>query len=222
MMLTMYSVIGPEPDAERTGSARIRDAAIRCFGDRGVDGTSLKVIAREAGVSQPLIVHHFGSKAGLRVACDEHVAATIRAQKLEAVAQGSQLDPLASLRQVEASRPILRYLARTLGDHTPEVANLLDEMVEDAVAYTAEGERTGMVRPSDHPRERVIVLLLWSFGALTLHEHMERLLGVDVLGDGGDLGPYLMPALEILAKGVLTEGLYENLRTAFDEQDRGS
>jgi AcrR family transcriptional regulator len=211
-------------DTDRTGRARIRDAAIVQFGARGVDGTSLKVIAEEAGVSPPLIVHHFGSKAGLRVACDEHVAATIRADKIDAVARGPQLDPLAALRRATDSGPILRYLARTLGDGSPHVDALIDGMVEDAVAYTEEGVRTGMIEPSEHPRERVVVLLLWSLGALTLHDHLERLLGVDVLGDPDQLGPYVLPVMEMFAHGLFADGvadeLYDRTRDAFgDHQD---
>lgn len=218
------SSVGPSQSsaaADRTGRARIRDAAIALFGERGVDGTSLKVIAKKAGVSQPLIVHHFGSKEGLRVACDEHVAATIRSQKLDAVAQGPQLDPLAALRQATESRAILRYLARTLGDGSPHVATLISEMVDDAVEYTEEGVRTGMIKPSDYPRERVVVLLLWSFGALTLHEHLERLLGIDLLGDPEQMGPYVLPVMELFTQGVFAgEDLYARTREAFGDNQQ--
>jgi AcrR family transcriptional regulator len=208
-----------DPD-DRTGRARIRDAAIGLFGERGVDGTSLKLIAEAAGVSQPLIVHHFGSKDGLRVACDEHVAASVRASKLEAMSAGSGIDPMAALRSVDDNRPLMRYLARTLTDGSPHVAALVDEMVADAVEYMAEGERTGAVLPSEHPRERAVVLTVWSLGLLALSEHVERLLGVDVLGSGDQLTAYILPALEILSKGVVPGSLYEQMRDALEnEQD---
>ena len=204
------------PDDEpRSGRSRIRDAAIAQFGVNGVDGTSLKAVAEEAGVSQALIVHHFGSKTGLRTACDEYVAETIRAQKLEVLAQGPGMDPLAAMRQGAANRPLLRYLARTLGDGSPQVAALVDDMVEDALGYMAEGERAGVITPSDQPRARAVVLVLWSLGLLTLHEHLERLLGIDLLGDPDDLSPYVLTSLEILTGGVLVEGLYERAREAF-------
>lgn len=38
------------------------DAAQRLFAEKGFAGTSLRDIAHESGVSQPLIQHHFGSK----------------------------------------------------------------------------------------------------------------------------------------------------------------
>ncbi|NLG21793.1 MAG: helix-turn-helix transcriptional regulator, partial [Actinomycetales bacterium] len=63
-----------ESSDNRTGSQRILEAAINLFGRNGVKGTSMRAIAEEAGVSQALVVHHFGSKDGLQRACDHHVA----------------------------------------------------------------------------------------------------------------------------------------------------
>ena len=213
---------GPPTPPELTGRARIRDAAIEEFGTRGFDGTSLKVIAERAGVSQPLIVHHFGSKQGLRAACDHHVAATIREQKLAALAEGPQMDPLAVLRRSADSRKNLRYLARMLADGSPGVSELIDELVDDGLEYEAEGIRSGLIRPSHHPRERMVVLVLWSLGLLVLHEQLERLIGVDLFGEPEQLGPYMLPVVEMFSEGVLGEGLYEHMREAFDHQERRS
>jgi TetR/AcrR family transcriptional regulator len=55
--------VTPRPsDAAR---AQILKAAADLFAERGYDGTNLRAVARAAGVSQPLIHHHFGSKQGL-------------------------------------------------------------------------------------------------------------------------------------------------------------
>ncbi|GAB4250731.1 MAG: transcriptional regulator RaaS [Thermoleophilia bacterium] len=202
------------------GRGRILDAAIEKFAEGGVDGTSLKVIAEAAGVSPALIVHHFGSKQGLRSACDRYAAARIREQKLEAMSQGVQLDPLAALRRSSRNRAIARYLARTLSDGSPEVSALLDDLIEDALEYTERGVETGVIKPSRHPRERVVILVLWSMGLLMLHEQLERLLGVDLLGEPEQLGPYLLPVMEMYSEGVLAEGLYEQARRAFEELDK--
>ncbi len=60
-------------DADLTAAARIRDAALRRFAAAGVRGTSIRDVAREAGVSAGLVQHHYHSKQGLRRAVDEHV-----------------------------------------------------------------------------------------------------------------------------------------------------
>lgn len=219
-MLNMSSAADATPIAEddRTARARIRDAAIARFADDGVNGTSLKAIAEDAVVSPALVVHHFGSKAGLRRECDRYVAATIREQKRAAMAQGPGFDPLTALRQSQDGPPTTRYLARTIGDGTPEVTALVDEMVDDGVAYMEEGVRSGVLKPTADPHGRATVLVLWSLGLLALHEHAERLLGVDLTSQGGDITPYLLPAAEIMGRGVLAEGMYERLVAALADQ----
>ncbi|TVR26520.1 MAG: TetR/AcrR family transcriptional regulator [Nitriliruptor sp.] len=202
------------PADDRSTPARIRDAAIRCFAEAGVDRTPVRVIAEAAGVSPALVIHHFGSKDELRVACDRHVAALIRQQKSDSMQAGASLDPMMSLRTYRDGPPLLAYLARTLIDGSPHVSELLEELVSDAVAYMAEGEESGLLRPSDDPRGRAAVLLLWSMGALVLHEHASRLLGVDLLGDPEQLLGYLGPALEVMGQGVMTPDTYARLSTA--------
>ena len=59
-----------DPD-DLTARARIRNAALRLFAQCGVERTSIRAIAREAGVSSGLVQHHFGTKGALRAACDE-------------------------------------------------------------------------------------------------------------------------------------------------------
>ena len=59
------------PD-DRTARAVIWDEALRLFADRGPDGVSVRQILAADAVSPGLVVHHFGSKEGLRQAVDEH------------------------------------------------------------------------------------------------------------------------------------------------------
>ncbi|MDN5559804.1 MAG: TetR/AcrR family transcriptional regulator, partial [Ruaniaceae bacterium] len=47
--------------SDLTAAARIRDAAIDVFGRRGFEAASIREIAREAGVSPALVMHHYGS-----------------------------------------------------------------------------------------------------------------------------------------------------------------
>lgn len=204
------------------GAQRLVAAAIRLFGERGVKGTSLKAIAAEAGVSPALIVHHFGSKEGLQRACDEHLLEVVRTNKQQVIATEARMDPLAVLGQIEQSRPLLRYLARTLTDGGAHVTELIDEMVADAEDYLGAGEEAGLIKPSATPRERVVVLVIWALGALALHEHVHRLLGVDFLETGtgpAGLAPYLRPVLELYAQGLAEEGAFSQLIDLVDATD---
>lgn len=203
----------------KTGSERILEAAVRLFGRSGIAGTSLKVIASEADVSQALIIHHFGSKDGLRRACDAHVNRLIRSRKDSAINSGPNLDAVHALRSMEGGRDLMCYLVRTLTEGGDHAEKLIDEMVADAQEYTAQGVENGIFRPSEAPRERVVLLTLWSLGALVLHEHLERLLGVDLLADDygpEGLAPYMRPALELFAHGLLEDGAYDQFARYFD------
>ena len=205
-------------DEDRTAKARIRDAAIECFAASGVDGTSIRTIAGAASVSPGLVIHHFGTKDGLRVACDQYVAARIREQKAGAMAQGAGFDPLASLRGATSGPPIIRYLARTLVDGSPHVAELVDELIADAVAYIDVGVESGLLTPSEHPRERAALITLWSLGGLVLHEHMTRHLGVDITGDAfsdpAAAWPYVGAALDVFS-GFITDTTRQVMSAAF-------
>ena len=72
-----------------------------------------------------------------------------------------------------------------------------------------------MLKPSDDPRGRAAVLTLWSLGALVLHEHANRLLGADLLGDPFEAFPYYLPGLEIMGAGLMTPEVHERMREQF-------
>ncbi len=69
------------PSGEARGAAT-RAALIRVgldlFGARGFEAASTRAIAAAAGANVAAIAYHFGGKEGLRLACADHVAATIR------------------------------------------------------------------------------------------------------------------------------------------------
>ena len=200
------------PSVPGDGAERILGASVDLFGRQGVKGTSLKAIAAQAGVSPALIVHHFGSKEALHVACDQHVARILRTTKTATVQQGQQPDPVSVLRLLKDNRPVVRYLARALSDGSPHVDELVDEMVADAERYTQEGVDAGIIRPSTDPHARVVVLFLWSLGTLVLHEHLERLLGESLLDGDEPPRAYLRAVLEIYSEGIFADGAYEGLR----------
>jgi AcrR family transcriptional regulator len=205
-VLTVPPPSGADPEAR----TRIRDVALELFGERGVARTTVRAVAERAGVSAALVIHHYGSKDGLRETCDEHVVTTVRDRKRAALA-GPDSDPVDALRSWPGGQVLLRYLARTLVDGTPAVAALVDHLVDDAVGYTEEGVRAGRLRAPRHPREQAAVLTLWALGALVLREHGQRLLGVDLAGDPAAQGPYALVAAELLTHGVLEPGYLDQL-----------
>jgi AcrR family transcriptional regulator len=208
---------------DRTTKARIRDAAITLFSEDGVAATSVRAIAATAGVSPALVIHHYGSKDALRVECDRYVAASIKEQKTSAMQAGLGFDPLAALRQMHQGPAVTRYLARTLVDGSPHVAEMIDEIVADGAKYMADGVETGMLRPTAYPYERAAVLTIWSLGALVLHEHLERLIGVDPLNfppeDPTAMAAYIGPVAEMMTEGVVSAEMAARMRGLLQEPE---
>jgi AcrR family transcriptional regulator len=210
------------PETDLTARARIRDAAIACVGERGVAGTTMRDIAARSGVSLGLVTHHFRNKQALVAACDRHIADMMQDRKRGAIQQGAQMDLLAGLRGNPQGPAQARYLARRLTDDSDDVAILVDHLVADAIAYTREAQAAGLVKSSRDIEAEVKVMLVWSLGALVLHQHVERLLGVDLTGDLGNAMAYIGPALDIFGNGVFSQELYERLRRQVDAAATGA
>ena len=205
------------PHDDRTTRARIRDCAIDVVATEGVTSLSARKVAEAANVSPGLVIHHFGTMDALRVACDEHVASVIHHHKAAAMASGAGLDLMAAFRDAELGT-LTGYLAAVLADDSASVSRLVDELVDNATESTEQGVASGMLRPTDDPRARAVVLTLWSLGGLVMHRHMQRLLGVDLtdpgVGSTPELARYLAPAYEILGSGILTDAFAASTQKA--------
>lgn len=57
--------------------ARLIDAAVMVFGERGYDGASTRDIANAAGVNSPALQYYFDGKEGIYLACVEHLIALL-------------------------------------------------------------------------------------------------------------------------------------------------
>jgi TetR/AcrR family transcriptional regulator len=79
--------------------ASILDAAIAEFAERGFEGASIRAIADRLGLQHPLITYHYRSKDILWRAAAEHAFAQIQTEWDIAAPEGSDLSPLARLRQ---------------------------------------------------------------------------------------------------------------------------
>lgn len=168
------------PLDDLTARARIRDAALELFAEHGVNGTSIRGVADKAGVSPGLVQHHFGTKEGLREACDTHVIETLLAQARQGVeGEGVDADILSSM--YEASQPGLRYIARALVEGSPGAAKLFDKgtAVTEKWLTTTWPER--FPAGSQKVRERAATMAAMHLGTIVLHAHLSRCMGADPL-----------------------------------------
>lgn len=193
---------------ELTTAARIRDAAIEVFGDRGFR-VGVRVIAAAAGVSPGLVNHHFGSKDGLRSACDERVLQLIHDQKLKSLlAKDTGAGMLSALAEVEAYGPLVAYMIRSLEAGGPMAESLIEHMIADAEDYIRQGVEAGVLKPSRDPRARARYLVLTNTGAtllwVRLHERDDE--KIDFRAAIRSISDELTtPALELYSQGMLTD-----------------
>ena len=78
--------------SDLTARASIRNAALRLFAERGADAVTVREIAAQAGISPALVLHHFGSKDGLRAEVDAFAA-----KAFDAILEGIPTDDLTEL-----------------------------------------------------------------------------------------------------------------------------
>lgn len=175
---------GPDPE-DLTARARIRDAAMRHFGEQGFERATIRGIAETAGVSSGLVRHHFGSKQALREACDAYLARMIRRLNDE-VRSGEALrkgNPVATAQA--AMGPYQRYLARALAEGSAE--SVFDEMVELSEQWLADADETRPDVPDVDRKARATVGTAMALAVAVLHTHVSRGLGVDLYSPEGDL-----------------------------------
>jgi AcrR family transcriptional regulator len=203
--------------ADLTGIARIRDAAIEQWGQNGF-GVGLRTIAEAAGVSAALVIHHFGSKDGLRKACDDFVAEEIRNTKSEALQSNEPATWFAQLAEIESYAPLMAYLVRSMQSGGDLATMLWNRMIDNAYDYMEEGVRAGTVKPSRDPHARARYLALAGGGAfllyLQLHETPTDLKAVlrDYSRD------MVLPAMEVFTEGLLADRtMYDAFLAAEDQ-----
>ena len=155
------------PESDLTAVARIRNAALLRFARDGF-GVGLRTIAADAGVTAGLIAHHFGSKDGLRRACDTEVLRLTQEVKRSSMYFGGPTDLMTQMSQVEEYIPATAYAMRSLMEGGELATTLMDLFVGDTVSYMSDAVKAGTVTPSHNEEARARYLLYAGFGALLL------------------------------------------------------
>jgi AcrR family transcriptional regulator len=161
--------------AERRGA--IVDAALRVFSEGSYAGATTAEIAREAGISEPILYRHFGSKKELYFACLDLAWSGLR-DSLQAkmddvgpVEAWRELGP-STMRRLKAVVPNLWMQAITEAGKDPEIRRFVRKHMREVHDFFAEAlrrlqEAGGIPADRDPNAEAWIFLggsLLVSFG----------------------------------------------------------
>lgn len=187
-----------------TAIARIRDAAIEQFGEHGF-AVGLRAIAEAAGVSAALVIHHFGSKDGLRKACDDYIAEEIRSEKSDTIRSSDPATWFAQVADIESFAPMMAYLVRSMLSGGDLAKMLWRRMIDNAESYLEEGVRAGTVKPSRDPAARAKFLAIAGGGGFLLYLQMHDT-PTDVRAVLRDYSnDMVLPALEVYTQGLLAD-----------------
>ena len=101
-----------------------------------------------------MIFHHFGSKNGLRAACDDYVLNVLIERARTAGRPSGLVDLLGVyLSDPDQYRLRCKYMARTIQQDTRAANTFVETMVAESEAIFRSGAADGTMRPSsDHER----------------------------------------------------------------------
>ena len=186
--------------SDLTGRARIRESALRLYAAYGAEAVSLRAVARAAGATPGLVPHHFGSRAGLYRAVQEHVVELFR-QALEAVpAKGSAravaAARTASLEGMLAERPdVTDFVRRELLSPSPGDDYLGSALVDLTIEQTARLREAGIL-PTDVPAHvQAVQTVVAQLARMLISPALER-----AWKQAG--GPPETPEIRVTLKGI--------------------
>jgi TetR/AcrR family transcriptional regulator, regulator of cefoperazone and chloramphenicol sensitivity len=192
------------PSEDTTAAARIRDAAITRFGAHGFERTSVREIASDAGVSAALVIHHFGSKDGLRRACDDWLATRLIGEKSRTSAPELAATMREWLDDPDQFRAYIDYFAMMIADGTEDGNRLFDRLVHDTTAVLDAGVADGSMRESSDPGMRALLVTIYGLAPILLREQLSRALGTP-LASAAAIRRMTRPTLELYTYGLYTD-----------------
>ncbi|MET0863608.1 MAG: TetR family transcriptional regulator [Nakamurella sp.] len=202
------------PKDDLTARARIRDSAIVYFGRHGFPSATVRAIAADAGVSPALVIHHFGSKDGLRAACDDYVTYCIDDLAEHAASHLEAVDLLDLMSRTPQLTPLVPYIIQTMTEGGDFAVKLWDRLVQDAENYLSAAVSAGKVRPTGDERARAEVLSIFKLGMYLLSRYI---MPTPAGGQPGDLDiaaiatRFTVPTMELFTNGLFTTTEYLDL-----------
>ncbi|GAA1861826.1 TetR family transcriptional regulator [Brevibacterium marinum] len=187
------------PNASPETATAIRTAAIEQFSAHGFAKSTIRSIASAAGVSPGLVIHHFGSKEGLRTACDNHVfdaIAEAKAANAAYAAHAMQMifeDPSMALN--------INYLMKSLLDPSEHGQRYFEHYVDLVEGYIAHGFAGYTFRQSEDPRGQAATIATLALAPAMLEHRLQSSLGTnDTAETMTRLAPHL---LDLYLNGAL-------------------
>lgn len=188
-----------------TAKARIRNAALELFAAKGTSSTTMRQVAQAAGVTPGLVVHHYGSKEGLRREVDDMLIDRVSRTLDEVSTDGSPRE-VAERRNERLAKlfhenPVLvDYLRRSLLGSSEASDALFKRTLEFAWTEIRSLREAGLTRTDVELDVHALGVVMRMLGPLLLQplvDHMER--HMQMTSDSEDVSEQNpLPSIEVV------------------------
>ena len=160
-------------DQDLTAKARIRNAALELYAANGEDRTPMRAVAAAAGVTVGLVVHHYGSKDGLREAVEQIVVERFASALASAPTDGAG-EQIARVRNESVAEMLVRkpevvnYLRQALLEPGGRRGQLLERLTELTHREVVAMRETGAASRGRADSVQVVDVMINQMGRLFL------------------------------------------------------
>lgn len=209
----------PETEADRTTRARIRDAALGQFAELGFKGATIRGIANEAGVSPGLVQHHFGTKDGLRKACDTYVFELLGQVMDRGYSRGAIADPAFIEEMNQVMTPLVGYFVAAMNADSAIASEWFDMLVAFNRDAIRRGDLGNPLSEDDDVDAVAAVFTGVQLGFLMMYEHVLGAVGEDA-SDPATIARIGRARLFVVSGDLFGQDVIERIRsglTSYEE-----
>lgn len=197
---------------------RILRAGLSVFAEHGYAAGSIRAIAQLAGVSPALVLHHYGSKEGLREACDARVLGYTD-DKGRMLLSGS----MPSIAHYRDQHPeiddALAYVVRAVTDGEETSRHWFERWQSESARLLRDLQAAGRVRDDVDADQAGALLASFGFGVLGTQELLAGYLGGEDLMTDPAATAYQDLAMAIFTGGLFTTDMAVGAASPIDKEE---
>ena len=158
--------------------------AVEMFAEKGFTGTSLRSIAKRAGVSPALLIHHFDTKEALiKEAISETLGSWVAGEKAAMMLddESRQLQNWQAIME-KGSTPLnfFRQVLLAGGDYAQR---LFDAAVSESEILLDQMKLAGRLRDISDKETTALIMTVSGLGSVLLMTHIEKTMGGSISSD---------------------------------------
>jgi AcrR family transcriptional regulator len=182
----------------------------------------MKSIAAAAGVSVGLVQHHFGTKDGLRAACDERVFDMVRF-KTKVYEDGTISQPRVLSELMAMAPQVQRYVGRALVEDSSGARRMVDDVTTVAERFLTDQLPDRFTPGDPRTRDAAAVMIAINVSTMMMQSHLARRMEVEPFSEEAltKIGVATFDVWEAIAEFTESD-VWSSLRGAIDAYPQNS